>query len=136
MLVQFGVHCGKHPKQNFDCTSCQGKEHRCLLREIEITLTHPDFPTAIVTRDDISDLFEGYQKRIGSTEISELSVVLEYGLCPIPLFTPLSSQAMELYSMLGGLGNVDYFKLQKYPAIYIQAVNIISAEMGKYKGIN
>lgn len=115
----------KKKEKEFDCTSCQGELRHCLLHKQKMDLYFRGSIIYNVTRQSYQAVVDAARKRF--SEATDLRYLLEYGLCPVPLFSALSYACLQYYNLLGGLGNADFTDLQKYPALYIDAVKVISA---------
>ena len=99
----------KNKADEYDCASCQGKYRRCYYYDKTI---------------ERNNEYKRGESRFGKN-VSELFILLEFGICPKPFFTSQSILYYKLYNIVGGLGNIDYSKLSDIPAYYYQAVEII-----------
>lgn len=125
-------HYSKDKKYNYDCASCKGKDHKCLLHNTEVTVGVTNMIPIVVTRDDWYRAVEAYEATPGHSD-AEIFMALRYlNLCPVPLFTELSIELWTLFNALGGFQNLrtpqEYYDL---PALYVQGVHIISAELNR-----
>lgn len=124
----------ENPK-SFDCISCQGKNHKCLLYEKMVEVEQPDFQGrgrkkwALQKPEDVEDyLSECIAQVPDSLEIEHLLVFAGTDVCPIPIINPLSVELARMNSFFqaGGFpypgGYLDQLE------IFVQAASIIAAE--------
>ena len=123
-----------NPK-SFDCISCQGKNHKCLLYEKKVELEQPDFEGrgrkkwSFRKPEDVEDyLMENTARVPGTLEIEHLLVFAGTDVCPIPIITPLSVELARMNNFCQGGqfpypgGYLDQLE------IFIQAASIIGGE--------
>jgi hypothetical protein len=113
MLVQFQAQ-----KNKPDCASCDKDNLKCS-KDAEL-----DYQQAIME----------WREKNDSPHAPDMDVLRHLGVCPIPLFSDISIEAVNLYYALSGFENLsnprEYYAL---PALYVQAVNIILAAIGRIK---
>jgi len=72
-----------------------------------------------------TDVVDRMQNIDGWENAGELEILMHVNLCPIPIVSRDSFTLFRNYKLLDGIGNVNLFELQKYPAVYVQAVEVI-----------
>ncbi|MGD8785901.1 MAG: hypothetical protein PVJ60_00630 [Phycisphaerales bacterium] len=80
-----------------------------------------------ITIDNWQEIFSIASDKYGHDNMLALDIMLNFSICPIPFFTQFSVEALKAYQRLNGLGNIDYYKLQEYPNLYVEAVDHINA---------
>lgn len=123
-----------NPK-SFDCISCQGRNHKCLLYDKSIELEQLDFEGkgrrkwVFQKPEDVEDyLAESIIQVPDSLEIEHLLLFAGTDVCPIPIITPLSMELARMNSFFqaGGFpypgGYLDQLE------IFIQAASVIAGE--------
>lgn len=121
-------------KYNYDCTSCKGEMHQCLLHNQAVTIQAPEVPGQCFTvnKDDYSKIYPAWFKAVGHSLTPEWLIFSSFDLCPIPLFSPFSITALQLYNATGGLGKFqspNAFLSQ--PAIYVDAMETVSGAVSE-----
>lgn len=121
-------------KRNYDCASCKGDMHRCLLHNQSVELQVPEMPGRILTVDkqNYSKIFPVWFEAVGHSFTPEWLIFSHFDLCPIPIFTPFSITAIQLYNATGGMGKfISPSHFLSQPAIYIDAIETISASVSE-----
>ena len=132
--MQFRERTAKDKAALYDCASCKGEKHGCLLDKVEITVCAPELSgqSFIVNKDNWPILSQAWAARVGHDKTPDWAVLASFNLCPVPLFSLFSIEAYNLYCTLGGVGAcaspADYYEL---PAIWIRACRTISAEINR-----
>jgi hypothetical protein len=116
-------------EQKQDCSTCDRAE---CLRESRITARHHGLPTVEVGLDNWHELITAGQSALGRA--APEFVFRIYDICPVPVISALSCELLRVWRACGGTERCrtprDYYDL---PAIYVQASDIIDAEMAKIK---
>jgi hypothetical protein len=94
----------------------------------------PDLPTLDVSLDTV-DAFTDTVKRVkGMDWLPAYRAVMLYGICPSGYFTPLSYEALRVYSACDGLKRIatpeQYYAL---PAVYVDCCAIIDSKLAEIR---
>jgi len=126
LLVQFNLWIKK--KEKYNCASCQGKMHRCLMQKNEVEIKAVNLPKMKINKDNWRTAVDAFRDKIDNPNYPAIGALQNYNLCPIPLFTELSIETWNLYNAIGGIGKVnspqEYYNLQ---AFYVDGVRIIES---------
>lgn len=134
--MQFRDYLGEvdNPK-SFDCISCQGRNHKCLLYEKKIKVEQLDFEGkgkkkwVFQKPEDVEDyLTESITRVPGTLEIEHLLIFAGTDVCPIPVITPLSVELARVNSFFQAGGFPYPGGYLEQLEIFIQATSVISAE--------
>lgn len=91
-----------------------------------ISIRLPDGEHWIVNKENCLDVVDYIRNIYGWEGTPEFECFRYVNICPIPLFSNLSNLLLRSYRALNGIGKIGLFELQKYPAIYVRAVEIIN----------
>lgn len=125
-------------KRRYDCASCKGEMHKCLLYNRSVVVQSPEISgvSLEINKQDYSKIFPQWFKVVGHSFTPEWLIFSSFDLCPIPIFTPFAVTALDLYNATGGFGKFSSpSEYLKQPAIYIEAMEAISiavSECGEY----
>lgn len=125
-------------QNNYDCTSCKGEMHQCLLHNESVTLQSPDIPGVALTvnLENYVQLYPTWFKAVGHSLTPEWVIFSCTDFCPIPIFTPFSITALQLYQATGGIGKFSSpSEFLAESAIYVEAMETIAgaiAECSEY----
>jgi hypothetical protein len=84
-------------KWNYDCASCKGEMHRCLLHNESVTIQSPEMSGVMLTvnKGDYEKIYATWCRSVGHTFTPEWVIFSSADFCPIPIFTPFSSTAIQ-----------------------------------------
>ena len=120
----------------WDCGTCQGRHHKCLLAGKAVSVAVPGRPS-LGRRDvcSVKDMPAVVAWARGDREVPDFTILRWLGVCPIPLFTPLSVECLNLYRHGQATNTFSIVAGQYYdqPAFYMAAMNLIAAEEGRIR---
>lgn len=138
MTVRFAemVQDADDPK-SWDCAHCKGKKHKCLLPGNSITVTVPGkkhlgkYPVENV--GEVCGAFDWVRSIKEFGEWSDSQIMKHLNICAIPLITPLSSVAMQLFNNAQSTGELkltggNYFE---QPHFFIDVMNTMTREQSR-----
>lgn len=123
----------------FNCTSCQGKNRKCLSeqygkKEVEILSYIRDSNGNRIKFkiQNADDFYEYYNRAIvdnpGILLLDACLLGQGSNVCPIPFFDELTIELMNMVNLCNKINPTDYFG---QPALYIQALKIIEPERAR-----
>ena len=115
----------------YNCASCKGEFHECLMRNSKLTLTipnKPEIPPIEVGLDNWLDAIDHFRCHTGNDNTPDYIVLSAYNLCAIPLITPFSFEAFKLHQIIQPRMPAEHYGL---PAVLIQAGQVIDAETSR-----
>jgi len=130
--VQLTARQRKKPGQ-YDCAGCDREKRKCLMFNDAVTVKAQGFEPFVVSKESVDRVFEAWAKT-GRPQLSELETLELFGLCPVPLITPFSAEAMKLYVAIDGLNRVR--TIEEYydqPAIWHEVCMLLDREKTKWQ---
>ena len=123
----------------YDCGTCQGRSHKCLLAGKPFAVAVPGRPNMgrynVSSTADIPAMLAWARGNPGHADLPDLAILRGLGVCPVPLVTPLSVECMNLYHY-GQVNNSFALVPGGYydqPAFYMAAMNLIAAEESRIR---
>ena len=125
----------KEKPGQYDCTGCDRERRetrKCLMLNSTVTAETNGIPPINVSRETISELFAVWAET-GRPELPELATLEQFGICPLPLITPFSAEALKLYMATDGLKRIrtpeEYYQQS---ALWIETCNLLDTEKAKW----
>lgn len=99
------------------------------MHENAITVKNNLIGTVTVTKENYGEVLDDWRSAAGNGAVPDLEALQILGICPIPLITPFSHEAMRVYRATDGGNRIstpeEYYS---QPAVYLQVCDIIRGE--------
>lgn len=99
-----------------------------------IHATEPDLPPVTVTPETVEEFTQGVRDHFNNPDWSTWRALVLHGICPAGYFTPLSYEALRVYSACGGVSRItspaEYYRL---PAIYVDCCAVIDNKLAEIR---
>lgn len=99
------------------------------MHENAITVRNNLIGTVTVTKENYGEVLDNWRIAAGNEAVPDLEALQILGICPLPLITPFSYEAVRVYRATDGGNRIstpeEYYS---QPAVYLQVCDVIRAE--------
>jgi hypothetical protein len=101
--VQFNMLVKREDKAHkYDCASCRGKNHKCLLHKKSVRVIMPELNRPLIlNKDNWSRLSDAWQRQHKGNLAPDWYLLNLAGVCPMPLITDFSHTAFSMFDAVG-----------------------------------